>query len=407
MGLTCEEIKGLEHPYEVLGNGDALAENREELNKLTTEEKLNLATRLILECPPNELRNFAFAMEALRVPTNDSESFHSVLSQAYEVKRRIIALLDPKNKNPHSMILDKEFDEELFNNFNQLAIDVLAKNEATIAARLAETTPSQECSRVSQNINNIFPKSLFAAKVGQAFAVRRDIERLLLGNRPDLFFSSREFRTDACIEFANLFRVIQDKESSIAGKLALHTPAEMRDDVAKKIKSFCAEDNDLTIKVQSAFALRRDIDRFLLGDNPEQFFCSRDFSVDLCLEFGMLFPELLKGHEYTIGEKLAKLDAKIRSDISRKLEMINASAHDQSNPFRLIASAMIPKEELCLKPTPIVLTSAEATKSEPPTSLRNRHVWFQSNPSVGSDSEEDDEEEEKNCWTNFCGLFSK
>ncbi|MFO3154858.1 hypothetical protein SCR00_04520 [Legionella pneumophila serogroup 1] len=51
MTFTCDELKGLEHPYEVLGNGDALAENREELNKLSNDEKLVLASRLVLECP--------------------------------------------------------------------------------------------------------------------------------------------------------------------------------------------------------------------------------------------------------------------------------------------------------------------------------------------------------------------
>lgn len=318
------------------------------------------------------------------------------------------------------MILEKEFDGELFNNFNKLAIDVLTNNEVAIALRLAETTPAQDRSRVSQNINNIFPQSLFAAKVGHAFAVRRDIERLLLGDRPDQFFSSREFKIDSCIEFASLFNVvINDKESSIAGKLALRTPAENRSDVVMKIKGFCAEDSELAIKVQSAFALRRDIERNLLGDNPEQFFNSRDFSVDLCLEFAILFPELLKGHEQAIGEKLAKLDAKVRSDISRKLEMINGAAHEQSSPFRIIASAMVPKEEPCLtKPTPVVLPSTEEIipKQESPTSLRNRNVLFKEQTEehkkknsqmepIASDSEE--EEEKQNCWTSFCGLFGK
>lgn len=416
MGLTCDELKRLEHPYEVLGNGDALAENREELNKLSKEEKLELAARLILECPTEELRSFALAMEALRVPANDSESFHSVLSEAYEVKRRIVSLLDPRNKNPHSMILEKEFDDELFNNFNKLAIDVLSNSETAIALRLAETTPPQDRSRVSQNINNIFPQSIFATKVGHAFAIRRDIDRLLLGDRPDQFFSSREFSIDACIEFANLFN-FGDKETSIAGKLALRAPSETHDDISQKIKSFCSENSEFAIKVQSAFALRRDIDRYLLGNNPEQFFCSRDFSVDLCLEFAMLFPELLKGHEQSIGEKLVKLDTKTRSDISRKLEMINGSAHDQSSPFRLIACAMVPKEEPYLRPTPVVLPpKEEVTPKQESPSLRNRNVLFKeqleeqkkkSSPmeSVVSESEED--EEKGNCWTNFCGLFGK
>lgn len=87
MTFTCDELKGLEHPYEVLGNGDALAENREELNKLTSDEKLVLACRLVLECPVNELKDFAHAIEAARMPQDDSDTFHSVLFQAYQVKK--------------------------------------------------------------------------------------------------------------------------------------------------------------------------------------------------------------------------------------------------------------------------------------------------------------------------------
>ncbi|AMV12714.1 hypothetical protein ULM_00100 [Legionella pneumophila] len=87
MTFTCDELKGLEHPYKVLGNGDALAENREELNKLTNDEKLVLASRLVLECPVNELKDFAHAIEAARMPQDDSDTFHSFLFQAYQVKK--------------------------------------------------------------------------------------------------------------------------------------------------------------------------------------------------------------------------------------------------------------------------------------------------------------------------------
>ncbi|WP_238143868.1 hypothetical protein [Legionella pneumophila] len=99
--------------------------------------------------------------------------------------------------------------------------------------------------------------------------------------------------------------------------------------------------------------------------------------------------------------------------------MINGAAHEQSSPFRKIASAMVPKEEPCLiKPIPVVLPSTEEMipKQESPSSLRNRNVLFKEQSEeqkkknsqlepIASDSEE--EEEKSNCWTNFCGLFGK
>lgn len=261
MGFKVEDIRKLQNPYLELGSGDSLAEHREELNKLEREEMVSLSSRMVLECPESDLRDFGHAIEALRSPQDDIETFHEVLEKAYEVRQRITSLIDIRNEQPHRFILDAEFNEELFNDYNELALNVLKTNETDIATRLALTTPETDRSKLARNIRNIFPDSVFSTKVGAAFTVRRNIEDLLL------------------------------------------------------------------------------------SDEPEDFFTSRDFSVDLCLEYSKLF-SLLKGHEKEIGEKLSLIESdKTRSDIGRKLEQLNAAAHDQENPFRLIASAMAPNQQ--------------------------------------------------------------
>lgn len=406
-----------ETPYQLLGTGDALAEYRDQLNGLDLESKKNLASRMVLECPLQDLSDFHHAIEAGRLPVDDSQTFHFLLTETYEVKHRLVSLFDSRNSKPHLLILGNEFDEELFNNHMDLALQVLNDNESAIAERLALTTPEESRHQVALNVKGIFPNTLFAAKIGQAFAVRRDIDRLLLGNAPYEFFNSREYSTDSCQEFSGLFRIIEGQESSIAGKLALSTPEEKRTTISRNIQGITPTSDELVLKVRTAFALRRDIDRLLLGAKPEQFFASREFSVDNCLEFSMLFPALLKGQEQAIGEKLSLLDQKTRSDINRKLEMINGTAHDQSSPFRLIAAAMVPKQEPTQKPC----TSTEAPKVEPVSSSgTNTHSVFNSilkkpdliqrrtllkTPTMATSVEDTEKTEDKSCYDQFCGLF--
>lgn len=409
MGYTVEEIRDLENPYQDLGNGDALAQHRDELNKLTPEEQMNLASRMVLGCPSTELRGFRHVIEAaINLSAKDeNQTFYSVLSDAYEVKSRIFALLDSRNPNPHRLLLDRELNKKMFNNFNQLAMDVLNNNEAAIAERLAITTPQDARNQLALNVNEIFPDSPFASKLDHAFAIRNDIDSLLLSDHPEQFFISPEFSIDRCIEFKGLFRTLTEQDaSSIAQKLALSTPKEQRNKVSLHCQQLNAANDTFSGKVRDAFVLRRDIDDLLLRDHPEQFFTSRDFSVDLCLEFSGLFT-LLKGQEQAIGAKLSLLDKNTRIDINRKLEMINGSAHDQTNSFRLIASAMSSKEEAVQKTN---TTPQEPLVEQTPNST-NPHALFNQRrqevrPAALDEVDSDEEEKEKSCVQRFCGFLS-
>ncbi|BCA93974.1 hypothetical protein TUM19329_03350 [Legionella antarctica] len=333
MTFTFEQIKQLENPYQELGTSDALAEHREELNKLSTKEKQNLASRMILACPQEELDNFGLAINSLKSETED-ESFHTVISHAHEVKKRVLELLDPTQQCPYELLTNEEVNDELFTPFKDLALKILEKNESAIAVRLALTTPTHSRSQLAHHINNTFDHSELATKTANAFIVNREIERFLLGDKPELFFSSPEF------------------------------------------------------------------------------------NVDLCLEFTTLCSSLLKGHEQSIGEKLAQLDAKTRHDISRHLEMMCPKACDQQNPFRFIAQAMAANQEKeeekqkqeiavqTVKPIEVVTATSNpngmfssqlrARKNGPETALASSFKYE-------SDSESNLEQD--SWFSNCCGLF--
>jgi len=325
MGFTCEDIKNFDNPYGELGNVDALALHLNEINKLTDAEKQNLATGMVLGCPKDQLGEFRHVIEVARQPQDDNDTFHSVLSGAYEVRTRINALMDPQNKTPHRLILGNELNNELFQKFQNLAQRVLQNNEVSIASRLALTTPAENRSQLNLNIQSLFPRSVLAQKIG------------------------------------------------------------------------------------AAFTLRRSIDTDLLGENPENFFSSRDFTPSLCHEFPNLISELLKGKEKEIGEKLAKVDNHTCSKIETKLEQMNPKATDPESPCRLIAAAMSAAKE-----------QAANGKKE---TVNNRHSLFPAATSsqstadvmrasegndffeVDSDSEDDDINLDQK-KSSFCGMFN-
>lgn len=409
MTLTLDELRELPEPYATLRTGEALSEHREQLNQLPLEEMRDLAAKLVLGCPQEELRDFGYAIEAIRQPHSDEKCFHAVLVKAFEVKKRLLSLLDSRNTKPHLLFLGAEFDETLFNEFNSLALHVMEDNEAEIAGKLAKFTPEDKRSELKNNLDRQFPESLITTKVGQAFTIRRDIDNLLLSDRPYQYFLSRDFCVDSDVEFPELFQVIIGKESSIAGKLALNTPAEDRSKIARNVNMLAAT-GEFSQKIRTAFELRRNIDLLLLSKTPETFFeTRRGFNEDACLEFSLLFPALLEDKEQAIGEKLSQItDSKIRSDIALKLERINSTALDQNSPFRKIASAMsTPKpftnqlEDLLTPQNSPISRPRHQTSGSARNSLFNEQL--RANPLIEKPIVP--AAKEASCCSKFCGLF--
>lgn len=266
MVFTYEQLIRHENPYAALSNADSLNENAAVLNALSKDEKIALATKIISECPADKFCNYGRQIEALRHPLNPVGGFYHVLNQAHQVRHMITALMDQRNKKPYLLFVSEEFNHDLFNQFSTLANHVLEGNQTAIAERLALFTPEKYRSTLSFNIK--------------------------------FTFSNKELSTN----------------------------------------------------LQCAMTLVRNIERYLLGEQPESFFSSRDFDHDTCTKFEQTLSVKLKGHEEQIGAKLAAIgSAETRKKILHKIDLLHAQAFDQTNPFKLIADAMRAKEPAPVK----------------------------------------------------------
>jgi hypothetical protein len=247
MAFTYQEIIALENPYEELSTGDALAENAAVLNALDNDEKRTMATKIIAACPQAKLNSYFLQIEALKNPSNTSESFHSVISEAYQVRKRIFALIDPKNRAPHNLLIGDEFTPELFHRFKELTQKVLENNEPIIAERLALCAPDAARSQIARNIDIAFPKSALTTTLQTAFTLRRNIDHVLLGAKPEQFFTSPDYKKETCDLFATMFRtLLKDKEKEIADKLAAIESMETRAKIKHQVELLSTKTFDKT-----------------------------------------------------------------------------------------------------------------------------------------------------------------
>lgn len=247
MQYKAEDLKSLKDPYKNLGRGDAFAPHADEFEKLTLHDKKRLATDIVFECPDADLKHLGHKIEALRTPAlTNHESFHTLITQAYHVKKLILSVLDERNKNPHHAFLGKEFNADLYNAHQKFALRILANKESEIAERLAFSTPSKDRHTLARNISSIFPNSLLLSKLNAAITMRSDIDDLLLGDHPETFFASPDFNVDVCLEFHWLAtKVIAGKEESIGRKLAT-VDNSTRSQIGKKLEQLTANAHDKT-----------------------------------------------------------------------------------------------------------------------------------------------------------------
>ncbi|KTD42793.1 lpg0008 family Dot/Icm T4SS effector [Legionella parisiensis] len=247
MAFTRIDIIALENPYEQLSDGDALAKNAEVLNTLSNKEQVALATNIIAACPEAKFKQYAHHIRALGNLTQSADTFHSVLSEAYQVRQRLNSLLDSRNKTPHALFLGKEFNPGPFHRFSTLAKHLLESNEPAIAERLALSVPEQDRSQVAHNLSTMFPKHILAEKTQLAFMMRRNIEKLLLGDNPEKFFTNRDYSKDTCRMFINMFRtLLKGQEETIGEKLCTIESESTRASVKRHLELLHTEVFDET-----------------------------------------------------------------------------------------------------------------------------------------------------------------
>ncbi|TAL59221.1 MAG: hypothetical protein EPN84_11760 [Legionella sp.] len=189
------------------------------------------------------------------------------------------------------------------------------------------------------NNNNSFIKVL-----ATGLEVKRHLNGLADHNnkKPYLMLLGTEYNPDIYEQFKALtFETLKGKEFDIAIQLAMNTPEEeIRDELSKKIRIISST---LFTEVSTSFMTQRNIERLLLGINPEQFFLDRDFNTDTYNKFGVLFTsDLIQGQESVIAKRIVDnvTDTKKLSNICKKCEALTRSATDGSAFFKLLNAAI-------------------------------------------------------------------
>lgn len=194
---------------------------------------------------------------------------------------------------------------------HQEELDKLSLDEMRdLATRMLSQCPDAELNQLAHAIEAIRPytpsaeKPSFHAVMQEALGVKKRILSLTdkRNHNPQNMILDDELSVEHFHTFRTLAQnVLNDREVTIATRLVLNTEAKALSQLAFKIQTLFPN-SVLATKVQSACGLSREINRFLLGDNPLKFFTSEEFNMQRCFEFSKLF-KLVDGKETTIAEQ--------------------------------------------------------------------------------------------------------
>lgn len=276
MRYTAKDIEDFNQNglYELFDNSDTLVENRTMLDSLPAEEKKTVATKMILGCPSEKMKDFGLAIKALASYVNDQEqeTFYAVIREAHKVKSHILGLIDPENKNPHALFTDESL-PALFKQFDVMVDELLETYEVLIAERLALVTPSAKATSVVRPIMNMFERESFSTTVAAAFTLKHNIQHLL-GNNPERFFTSRDFNEKLCRKFPKLLEVLQGHEEEIALKLTQISSEQTQSTIKQCLRSLTSGIHDQISPFSLILKAMPQNKSLSIGDNPNSHFGS-------------------------------------------------------------------------------------------------------------------------------------
>ncbi|WP_131782039.1 hypothetical protein [Legionella gresilensis] len=218
---TVEELKNLPNPYkELFEDSDTMAENRDSLEQLSYQDKISVATKMVLACPNNQLRSLSLKSEELRHHQETEESFHRVLSRGLEVRHRIQAMADQQNPHPQNSLLDNEFNADLFNEFRDLKIQLTEQELTDLVYNLVLKTPDNQIQELNKNVRAGLSETKLGPALGEAFVLKR-LLTLLQSSEPHQAFTSSDFNPALFHKHPHLVAsFLIGREAEIAQRLA-------------------------------------------------------------------------------------------------------------------------------------------------------------------------------------------
>lgn len=348
------------------------------------------------------------------------------------IQKHVTDLL--QSPNPYALLKSEEQLTSQLSLLNALHPTDMGKLSSSIAFQC----PAQELQSYIQLVSKFFKKSNldsdteegltsssdtelgFCEMLYNALETKRIIQKLLDSNNPEPYqeFLDTQYNSSLFAAFRELsLKLLKGHELMIAESLAIKTPEKDRYLVFVDLNKAFGGTNFAKL-VSTAFAIRRDIHYFLLGDDPGEFFFNEEFNPECYLKFPNLFDCLLLNKERAIGFKLAKIcypDLFLVISIGlEKLESIPS--------LKRVAKIMYEEKERKLSTkTKIRCNYAHHAEHrnglfENTTLTQRKHYSQEDIPldsgSIGAEDglmnlelKDDDEEDETNICQKYCTLF--
>lgn len=237
------------------------------------------------------------------------------------IQKKVNTLLH--SPNPYQLLRSEDGIEKQLTLLNALHPTDMGK----LSSSIAYECPVTELQAYTQIVSKFLKKTLldsdteegftsssdselgFCEMLYNALEAKRVVQELLNPTNEEPFqeFLDTHYNNSLFTAFRELcLKLLKGQELAVAEKLALTTPQKDRYLVFSNLnKAFGG--TTFAKLVTTAFAIRRDIDYFLLGEEPGEFFFNDEFKPDSYLKFPNLFDCLLKDKEQAIGLKLAKI----------------------------------------------------------------------------------------------------
>lgn len=221
MPYHIDEILSASNPYQLLGNKQALKDNKGVLDTLSTDNKRILAKNMAVNCPVEGLHQFNAMITDISI-SNDENSFYHYLSAVCSLKEILISKPTPENRNPFSALLD--LNAGLIANYESFIKEHLIERE--VVHTFALETPVELRSKVARDISILFPVNKYnlSTKLQTAFELLRAFEQADNSNKLAVFFQNKAY-TDSILAFSDLIEAkLYDREVEIGLKFAALKP---------------------------------------------------------------------------------------------------------------------------------------------------------------------------------------
>ncbi|RMX21725.1 hypothetical protein EAS68_02935 [Legionella jordanis] len=219
-----------EHIYESLLKDDSLCESSDSLQLMSSRQSIELATKLMLACPPERMAFIEVQMDKLK---QSAPVFAPYLEHAIKIKHYFNLILDPQQQEPQTVFTNQlKFDELI--QFQRLSQTLANQHAHSLAMRILQTASNEKSEEVFKRIRVVFHHTPFSETCNRIAILKRLLEQLD-GDTPYQAFQSRDFDAGLFHEFSSFVAVNLKNIDSLAERLA-NAPCESHSLIAKKLE---------------------------------------------------------------------------------------------------------------------------------------------------------------------------